>query len=250
MSEYNTEIDQNEYLKSETNSINEEKENWLFQIFKHPFKLLKESSKLGFNGVKKLITVIFLFSVTNLLLLFYAIYVLRSDYSSGKLPYTLLVLIIGIAVTIFAVYKTYQYIILETLRSLYDSMTPYVEGIANSIIDKYETYSGKEVNLSENQLARTLNYGIILSEKYQKMPSLLRKSIVFLLNRIPVVGILLDLSDNMSNSTKEEASGILYSRINSYVYDSIFGNNNMKWIWWLLPLNIIIQLVLIYFKIM
>ena len=61
--------------------------------------------------------------------------------------------------------------------------------------------------------------------------------------------MLIDLKQEISQGNKVEASTKLYNKMDGFISDSIFGNNNTKWVWWLLPLNVIILFIFIKIKI-
>lgn len=229
---------------------NEENNNRLLELLNHPWRLIKEGGKLGVNGVKRFFTVLFLFAFSNTLLFFYAVSRLFSaDFEFVKILFVLLVLIIGLGITIYSAYRTYQYVIIDTMRVIYENLSSFFHKISQLIIDKAENLFQGKVDLTDNQLTKALDFSKMVNSKYQKTPKFLRKGIIFILNKIPFVGILIDLKEDILRGNKIEASTKLYNKIDGFISDSIFGSNNTKWVWWLLPLNIIILIVLIKLKI-
>ena len=116
-------------------------------------------------------------------------------------------------------------------------------------MNKVEKLFQGKVDLSDNQLTKALDFGKMVNSKYQKIPKFLRKGIILILNRIPFVGMIVDLKEDILKGNKVEASSKLYNKMDVFISDSIFGNNNTKLVWWLLPLNIIILFILIKLKI-
>ncbi|NHN25996.1 hypothetical protein FIA58_009950 [Flavobacterium jejuense] len=229
---------------------NEEKNNKLLELLNKPWRLIKEGGKLGVNGVKRFLTVLFLFALSNTILFFYAISrLLSTDFEFTKIVIILLVLLIGLGITIYSAYRTYQYVIIDTMRVIYENLSSFFQKISELIIDKVENLFQGKVNLTDNQLKNALDFGKMVNSKYQKTPKFLRKGIILILNKIPFVGMLIDLKEDISKNNKLEASTKLYNKMDRFISDSIFGNNNTRWVWWLLPFNIIILLVLIKFKI-
>lgn len=233
------------------NSVeNEANNNKLLQLLNHPWKLIKEGGKLGVTGVKRFFTVLLLFSISNTILFFYAISRLFSvDFKFSGLFYVFLVLIIGLVLTFYATYRTYQFVIIDTMRVIYESLSSFFQKISNLIIDKAESLFNGKVNISDNQLTKAFDFGKMVNTKFQKTPKFLRKGIILILNRIPLVGMLMDLKEDISKGNKVEASTKLYNKMDSFISESIFGNNNTKWVWWLLPLNILVVFLLIKYKI-
>ncbi|GGG09615.1 hypothetical protein GCM10011344_07770 [Dokdonia pacifica] len=229
---------------------NEENNNKLLNLLNHPWRLIKEGGKLGVNGIKRFITVLFLFAFSNTILFFYAISRLFStDFEFMKLLFVLLVLIIGLAITIYSTYRTYQYVVIDTIRVIYENLSSFFHKISELIIDKVEVLFQGKIDLTDNQLTKALDFGKMVNSKYPKTPKFLRKGIILILNKIPFVGMLIDLKEEILKGNKIEASNKLYNKMDGFISNSIFGNNNTKWVWWLLPVNIIIIFVLIKLKI-
>ena len=229
---------------------NEENNNKLIQLLDQPWRLIKEGGKLGVNGVKRFFTVLFLFSITNTILFFYAISRLfLANFESGKIGFVFLVLIIGIGVTIYSAYRTYQYVVIDTIRVIYENLSSFFKKISELVIDKVEGSLKGKVNLTDNQLNKALDVGKMVNSKFQKTPKFLRKGIILILKKIPFVGMIVDVKEDILNGNKIEASTKLYNKMDGFISDSIFGNNNTKWVWWLLPLNIIVLGILIKLKI-
>lgn len=231
-------------------SENEEKNDKLLELLHHPWRLVKEGGKLGVNGVKRFFTILSLFAVANTILFFYAIIrLLSTDFEPTKILITLLVLIIGLGITVYSAYRTYHYVLIDTMRVIYENLTSFFQKVSELIIDKAESLFQGKIDLTDNQLTKVLDFGKMINSKYQKTPKFLRKGIIFILNRIPLVGMLIDIKEDILKGNKLEASTKLYNKMDGFISGSIFGNNNTRWVWWLLPLNIIILLVLIELKI-
>lgn len=191
-----------------------------------------------------------LFAVSNFIAFIYAIItLLSSDFSVSKLFYLVLILIIGIACTVYATYRTYQFVIIATMEVLYKNLSSFFEKISELIIDKVEHLLKGTNRLSSEKLKSALDLRKMINSRYQKAPSFLKKGIILILNRIPFAAMLLDLQDDILNGKKVEASKKLYIKMDDFISNILFGNNNTKWIYWLLPLNIFAVILLIKFKI-
>ncbi len=132
---------------------------------------------------------------------------------------------------------------------IYENLSSFFHKISELIIDKVEVLFQGKIDLTDNQLTKALDFGKMVNSKYPKTPKFLRKGIILILNKIPFVGMLIDLKEEILKGNKIEASNKLYNKMDGFISNSIFGNNNTKWVWWLLPVNIIIIFVLIKLKI-
>ncbi len=237
-------------IEYDVNPETEERNNKLLKLLNHPWRLIKEGGKLGVNGVKRFSTVLFLFGGANTILFIYSLSRLfASEFEFSKLLMVLLVLIVGLGITLFSAYRTYQYVLIDTLRVIYENLSSFFQKVSESVIDKVEDKFKGKVDLTDNQLTKAMDFGKMVNTKYRRTPKFLRRSIVMVLNKIPFVGMLLDVKDDIAQGNKVQASAKLYNKMDGFISNTIFGSNNTRWVWWLLPLNIIGMVIFIRMKI-
>lgn len=231
-------------------SQNEERINKLSQLLDSPWKLILQGGKNGVKGVRRFFTVVFLFMISNTILFFYAIKRLFTvDFEFNKLLFVFLVLILGLGVTIYAGYRVYNYVIIDTIRVIYENLRSFFMRVCSLIIDKSANLlSGKE-KITDAELAKKLDVAKMINSEFKKIPKFLRKGIIMILNKIPFLGMLIDLKQDIENGNKTQATAKLHNKIDTFISENIFGNNNTKWVLLLLPANIIILFILIKFKI-
>ena len=224
--------------------------NAVLEILNRPWKLIKEGGKLGINGIKHFFIVFFLFTTVNIILFVYALNRLFIvDFELSKIPYVVLIFVLGLLTTLYALRRAYQYILIDTIRVIYENLSSLFHKITDYIIDKVEDTFDVEVDLSESKLTKALDFGIVINSTYDKIPKFLRKGIIRVLNKVPFVGMLIDLKEDLMKGNKVEASMKLYDKMDGFIGETIFEDNNTKWIWWLLPLNILILGLIIHFNI-
>ena len=61
--------------------------------------------------------------------------------------------------------------------------------------------------------------------------------------------MIIEVREDIVKGNKIESSTKLYTKMDAYITDSIFGNNNTNWVYWLLPANVIVIFLLIMYKI-
>lgn len=230
--------------------LTNEENSKILELLEHPWRLLKEGGKFGIDGVKKMFTHAFLFGFTNFFLFLYAIYrFFASELSVPHAGYILLVLAIGVGITAYAIYRTYNYLIINTLGALYANSSSFFQKIVAGIIDKVDGLIDGTKEVTDAQLQKAISLGNMVNEKYAKMPGLFRKGMNLLLNRIPIVSMVMEIKGDLKTGDKAGASIKLYTKMDNFVTESIFGSNNTNWVWWLLPLNVVISLIIIRWKI-
>jgi len=146
--------------------------------------------------------------------------------------------------TAYASYRAYQYVIMDTIRVIYGGLEDTLKKIASYVVDKAEILM-KNNKISDKNLTKALDLSIYVNTTYMRLPSFLRKQLIFILKKVPYIGMLVDLRENIIEGNKDDASLELYKRTNSFVYDNIFKSNNFNWAWVLYPINIVFALTII-----
>lgn len=210
--------------------------------------IFSSAGKFGLNGLKYFVLVIFLYSIINIFFFVLSIFKLSVIDSNFKyILCVLLVLVIGVLCTAGALYLTYKYLIIDGIGVIYKHMTPFFKKLSVSLVDKAESSISENGELKSENLKKTVDTGKMLNDVYgRKVPKLVQKGINLILSLIPFSDLLFNIKDNLQNNDKEKTSLILYNSIDNYIKDSILGNNTMKFLYWAIPVNIAIQLVLIF----
>lgn len=237
-------------LENENSIVSDEKGSKLIQLLESPWKLIKDAGSFGIRGVKRMATIVVVFSFTNIALFFYALASMFSNtFDASKLSYLMLVTAIGFAITFYAGYRAYQFLLVNALSAVYKSFTPLFEKLCAKIIDKAEIALSKKENLTNPELSKAIDYGHLVNEHYNSLPGLLKSGANIILNKIPFRDMLLELNRDIKEGNKEDASIKLFMKADGFINEYYFGKNNTKWVYWLLPLNIIIQVLIVKFKI-
>lgn len=236
-----------DYTNSEENH---EANNNILQILDKPYKLILRGGKYGIKGVRRFFSIIFLFLIANLFMVFYAINrIIASGFGFGKTFILIIVFLAGIGFTIYAGYRTYQYVVIDAVRVVYENSSSLFKRICDLIISSVEkAFTGKK-EVNQTDIKKALNFSKLIHQKYQKVPRFIRKGIIMILKRVPFVSMLVNLQEDISAGHNSVASAKLYGKIDGFISGTIFGNNNTKWVWWLLPLNLVILYVFIRWKI-
>ncbi|MCB9202448.1 MAG: hypothetical protein H6604_05315 [Flavobacteriales bacterium] len=227
-------------------SKNEKYNTQLIQLFNRPCKLIKEGGKFGINSVGYFIFVLGLFSISNITLFLYSLSRLASTgFEARKVFFILLIFVVGFGFTLYSAYRMYQYLRINVVKVIYGNLSSIFQSISELIINKTESLFKDKFNLTNSQLKKALDFGRMINIRYHKMPKFLRTAIILLLNKIPIVDMLLELKEEIFKGNKLDASVKLYNRMDKHISNSIFRNNNTTWIWWLFPLNMGVLFVFI-----
>jgi len=227
---------------STKNEISEEEFSKVLK--KNPLKLLKEGGKFGVNGILKMITIVLLFSVVNIFIFTY--FTIKGYETNGFLK-AVLTVIVGFAFTIIAGYKTYRYIIINAFSSVYQHISPFFTKISEVVIHKSEDLLTGKSNLKNSKNSKAIDISKLLNIHYEKVPKFLKFGMTFIINRIPFVELLSDLKGEFDENNQQVNSDKLNAKMNTFVEEKIFNKNTTQWVYWLLPLNVIIQFVIFNF---
>ncbi|MFK8103286.1 MAG: hypothetical protein AB8G15_12200 [Saprospiraceae bacterium] len=227
---------------------NEENNYELFRLLEHPWRLILEGGKYGVHSVKRFFGIVFLFAFVNtILFLFGVVKLFLGGLLMDKVPYLGLVLLLGLAATAYVAYRMYQFVILDTLRVIYKNLTGLFQKLSSIVVDKVaDLWQGKK-ELSGTAVAATIDFNEIFQNQFDKLPNFLRKALLKVLNKIPLVGMLTALQDDLVQGKKEKVSAELYQRIDQFMVETVFGSNDTKWVWWFLPLNIVVMIIVIQY---
>ncbi len=206
--------------------------------------LTKDAGKQSLKAVMWFSIVLVSFGLSNLILFVIALFE-YGDKRFSAAPF--IILFLGLVSIAFAVYKTYKYLLVDTLNVAYKYLTPLFKGISIKVIDKVVV--GGTNLMGKHDVKKSLNMGNLMIEVYgKKLPNGVQKSVMFILKCIPFSDFLFTMRDDLKDGRKDNKtlSEMLYLQLDRYI-KGIFNDNSMKWMAWLLPLNIILQILVLIF---
>ncbi|PXV63149.1 hypothetical protein CLV62_11531 [Dysgonomonas alginatilytica] len=245
MSTKNTKNNEGYKLNEQSDSIYMEQEPDTSFSFN---QLFKDAGKQSLKALKWFLIVLLSFGFPNIILFIVSILKYGSRPFGESSLCIIIILLTGLCFTFFALYITYKYLLIDTLSIAYQYLTPLFKKICVKIIDK--VISGGNRLTGRHDIEKTLNVGSLMIEVYGKqLPSYVRKSVIFILNRVPFNDFLFNMQDDLKSGRKDSRtlSEMLYLQLDSYIINTFFKGNSMKWMFWFLPLNIIIQVILLIF---
>lgn len=207
------------------------------------------TGKFGVKGIKYFTLVVILFGMGNLVTFLFSLYkFIGLEKGTSEIAIFIGIFIVGVVFTILACYLTYKYLMLDGVHIVYKKMEPLVRKVCSIVMNKLGTKAVDKEN--ETKMDKVFNTQDLIQDIYgTKVPRPIKWGISFVMDNIPFVSLLADVKNARKNETTEEASEYFYQQVDRYIVSEIFDSNTMKWIYWLLPLNMIIQYALIYFMI-
>jgi hypothetical protein len=209
-----------------------------------PSQLLRKGGNMGVKGITTFFVTTLLFAFINIAVLIYAFVLAAvSDETTFYVP--LAVLVSGIVFMYFSITKTYGYIFVNILKTIYIDCRAIVKKICYSITDKVADELDKKKG-PDLFLTKSINLYGILDDNLKSIPSIAKKGLWFLLKRIPFVKYIdNDIVPLLVKGSRKEASELLYTKTDNFIINDIFGSNTLGWLLWMIPLNIVVQIVII-----
>lgn len=215
---------------------------------KSSVSFLSSAGKFGFKGLKYFSLVLLIIGFINTIFLIVSIFKFMSVKPiSSYLLSIFVVLLIGVLCTIAAVFFTYKYLLIDGIKVIYGHLNPFFKRLSGIIVDKVSNFATDKVHISDKHIEKAFNIGDVFAEVYGKrVPKLMQKGISYIVKRLPLSEFIFNIRDCIRDKEKEKASELLFEQIDAYIGQNILGGNNMKFLYWLIPLNIILQITALY----
>lgn len=222
----------------------------LAKVLEHPTRFVKAGGRIGAQSTSRFMLLLGLFGALNTLGLIVAIYRLFSTgFGFGKLLVVILVLAMGVAFTVFAAIRAYQYVQIRAMAMLYKEMAVVLRKVADQLVDWLSQRFQGQTQLMEQGLSKANMVQDLLRSGSLKFPKPVKKAVVFLLNRVPLTQMVLSVKEEVLQGRKTEAGVKLYKRFDEHIANVVLKENTTNWLRWLLPLNIALLVLLIAFGI-
>lgn len=231
---------------------NEERKSKIRELLNHEsiWPFLLNASKYGVRSIWKFFAVIFLFFYLNAGSFLYGLYAVFNSGQYGlKAPFMLLLFFIGIGFTGYVAYKAYHVMMFDVVRVMYENSRSFFHKVCSIIIDKVSGVFKGNVKVTDKELAKALNYASIVNDNFNHIPWFVRKGAIFILKRVPVIGMLIRLKEDLVAGDNDLASNKLLGLLDDGVA-VLFEQINYKWIWPLLFGNWLIIFLILKSKVL
>ncbi|MDR3200313.1 MAG: hypothetical protein LBT68_02535 [Spirochaetales bacterium] len=212
---------------------------------KSPLTALGDTAGQGLKIIVLSLTLVFLFLIPNLAGIGFAIAALvKVEITKWVIVFFVLVILTAALSCVIAFFFTYEYFLVDTIRIIYAYLVPVFRLICGSLAKRIaEGNSGivkKGYDWSES-----------IADSFQqtysrKVPRLIRIAIRFILEQIPFADIMYHISIDAKTTDTEALGADIYTQFDAYLHTRFFDENTMKWILWLLPLNIALHVLFIW----
>lgn len=192
--------------------------------------MIKNILKIGGKRLAQLILILGLVLILNAL--FFVLNIL-----DAFLWHVLLSLILGLASSVFALWRIYTVIMLEVFKILYDQFTPQVEEFSNKVV----------IAVKKNMKSEHVERGRLVSDQLDGLPWVFRFPMRLLLKFIPILKLIDAAKKALLEHNEAYAAKQFHKDLDEVIQEVYFDATSLKWIFWLLPVIVIGQGFLLYF---
>jgi hypothetical protein len=212
---------------------------------KTPLGAVFDTAGQGLKAVKLALILIALFLLPNLTCIGFGIAgLIKVEITRRVILWFALIILTAAAACAVALYFTYDYFLIDSVRIIYSYLTPLFRMLcgltAKGIAEGNTGIIKKGYDWSEN-----------IADGFKKTynrvaPRFIRAGIRFILSLIPFADIMYHVSIDTNTRDTEALGASIYTQLDGYITTRIFEENTMKWILWFLPLNLALQGLLLY----
>jgi len=202
---------------------------------------VKGGIRTGAKGFARVLMVVFLFMILNAVLLFYAMRSFNAAENSNYVYFGIIVFAC-LGFIVFAGFKAYKSVLIDGMRMVFVGSSDILHKISAGLVD----------NMAEN----IANQGEGLKEKdafqyvekyFIKLPSPMRIALTWIVKRVPLTQFIHEVLSEIKAGNKAAASEHLFTNINDFVLNTLLENKPLRFLLWLLPLNLLVVLLLTSF---
>lgn len=209
-------------------------------------RLLKDLKKQTSKYIRLYLMISLLIIVSNITCVSIAA---NTHYGVHLLICIILCVLVGIVAFVLAMILIYRFLLFDSLFIAYEYLNPFFKNLASAIAHKIED---KSIRISaKTNVSTVINIGLILSDSYRdKIPSVIKKSVVLLLSKIPLYQLLGNVTNGIKYNKKENRvllDDLLYNRLEVYILNKQDTNKSLfyRMMFFLILLNMLIQILLI-----
>ncbi|MDO4880108.1 MAG: hypothetical protein Q3983_02410 [Capnocytophaga sp.] len=205
-----------------------------------PISWLKELKNIGLQTAKNAFKYILVFIVLFFLFITIGSYILFTKEVKTTINITGLVLVymVGVGFIFLSFYRLYVALQMETAQFAYLQSRSLVEKICYKIITKVEEKMSGIISMSEiKKIIFTLTAGF---------PKILGKILTFVLERVPMGSILIEIFDKNNFNTTNERTNYLYNKVDDFAIHFFEEGKSSNWFVKTLIWNILVQSILLF----
>jgi hypothetical protein len=212
---------------------------------KSALSVISDTAGQGLKIVLLALALVFLFLVPNLAGLGFGITALfQVGLTTWVIVFFVLLVLAAAGSCILAFFFTYEYFLVDTIRIACAYLAPVFRvlcaGLAKRIAEGGTGAIKKGYDWSENIAA---SFQTVYNSK---APRLLRRAIRFILGQFPFADIMYHVSIDAKTRDTEALGNSIYAQFDAYLRTRFFEENSMKWVLWFLPLDIGLDILLIW----
>lgn len=213
-------------------------------------EVLGNLAGIGLQGLGKMIGIILLIGFINLMFVAFASTNALWGDELTKITWQIvgIVFLVSVAFTGFCAYKMYQYTIIRSAEKVYDMIKEVIiKNLCTKIVIQVSQLKIESQSLPTKEKFKSMfNLVTLVGDKLNTLPSIVKKPLFKVISTIPFYGLVTEYWTLFEKSNQEEITDLLYNKVNQIVKKDLL-DTNLTWLLWLIPVNMITQILIIFF---
>jgi|GEM_PF-6393185 len=184
-------------------------------------------------GVKRLVLlglVVLLVSSLNTAAFLGNIILMASEgFHAGELLRLFLILVMGMASTLYVIWRIYGVLSVEAFKLFYDQMTPQVKELSARVV----------VAVKRNMKDKHVEKGRLITEQLKGFPWVFRFPVKLLLKHIPILKLINSAQKALTERDEKYAIQAFHKELDEVIKEVYLEATELKWLYWLLPVIVI-----------
>ncbi|MDR1624983.1 MAG: hypothetical protein LBT33_00455 [Spirochaetia bacterium] len=212
---------------------------------KSPLSVLTDTAGQGLKIVFLILALVFLFLIPNLVCIGFGVAALfQTAITKWVIVFFVLLVLAAAVACLIAFLFTYEYFLVDTIRIVYAHLVPVFRALCRTIAKRI-------AEGNTGIIKKGYDWSEHIADSFQavynrKIPRILRAAIRFILEQIPFADIMYHISIDTKTQDTEALGNSIYTQFDGYLHTKFFDENSMKWVLWFLPLNMGLDIFLIW----
>lgn len=180
-------------------------------------EVISESRKIASNVVFNVSIVAFLFFSVNTIFMIYGIWIVLTNFAFLNLLLMLVLVIGGLAFSLFAAHRCYKYAQLKIGLGIYHLFAAFFKNLINTSISEIENHGSKKIKKMQIQQLLKKNGNAQLQSSNFKVPGIIRKPIMILFEFIPFGDIIVEIIEESKRKAAGNIEDQVMNRVDIFV---------------------------------
>lgn len=221
----------------------------LYKCLSQPWRLLGNAKRLGVKSTTRFFLLLFLFGIVNV---FFIIETSLEAWSGSSLKSTELILaflsiLFGVCMVGLVLYWSYRNLVKEVYHLLYALNPQFFRSLSDCLVEHASHILQTHSNIDSADWLDSMDLSENLKSRSAELPNYLRQVAVYIASKVLVMDAVSMLPSDLKSMEIQLVKANFYQRTHDAITEDVFGKDHFNWVIVLLPVNLIIQMIVLYF---